>query len=244
MVDTTTATAAAPIPDSTTSSVKPGYKTSEFWLKLGALVLTALFASGVIPTSGPVAQVAAIAATMLGALGYTVTRSMVKNTASRGATTIESQLISARRASQSGQATPPMLLTIALAGLFVICGVVQIVAYSGCAGAGTGAVKTMSGDFATCAKADLGQVIASSAATLLGTVAQAIEGNTRTLEDDFGTLAGIVGADAVKCAIATVANVLDPVATTTSHPSTSQPLPGLQRARAWSAAADARTERR
>lgn len=47
-------------------------------MKLAAILLTALFASGVIPTSGTAAMVAAIAATMLGALGYTVSRSMVK----------------------------------------------------------------------------------------------------------------------------------------------------------------------
>jgi hypothetical protein len=59
--------------------VKPGYQTTEFWLKCAALVLTALFASGIIPTSGTVATVAAIAATMLGALGYTVSRTMLKS---------------------------------------------------------------------------------------------------------------------------------------------------------------------
>lgn len=58
---------------------KPGYLTTEFWLKVAAIALTALFASGVIPTSGPAAQVAAIAATMLGALGYTVSRTLLKN---------------------------------------------------------------------------------------------------------------------------------------------------------------------
>ncbi len=69
---TTSEDTAAPPP-------KPGYRTTEFWLKITAFVLTALFASGVIPTSGPVAQVAAITATMLGALGYTVSRTLVKN---------------------------------------------------------------------------------------------------------------------------------------------------------------------
>ena len=57
---------------------KPGSLTTEFWLKIAALVLTALFASGVIPTTGPAAQIAAISATILGALGYTVGRSLVK----------------------------------------------------------------------------------------------------------------------------------------------------------------------
>lgn len=64
-----------------TTTPKPGYKTTEFWLKLAAILLTALFASGAIPTAGPAATVAAIAATMLGALGYTVARSMVKSAA-------------------------------------------------------------------------------------------------------------------------------------------------------------------
>jgi hypothetical protein len=58
--------------------VKPGYLTSEFWLKIAAIVLTALFASGVIPTTGTAATIAAIAATMLGALGYAVSRTLVK----------------------------------------------------------------------------------------------------------------------------------------------------------------------
>jgi hypothetical protein len=65
-------------PPSPVTPPKPGWKTSELWLKVAAIALSALFASGVIPTSGPVAQVTAIAATMLGALGYTVARSYVK----------------------------------------------------------------------------------------------------------------------------------------------------------------------
>jgi hypothetical protein len=67
-----------PLPQISSTTPKPGWQTTEFWMKIAAFVLTALFASGAIPTSGPVAQVAAIAATMLGALGYTVGRSLVK----------------------------------------------------------------------------------------------------------------------------------------------------------------------
>lgn len=63
----------------TTTPAKPGYRTTEFWVKLAALILTALYASGVIPTSGTAAAVAAIAATMLGALGYTVSRTWAKS---------------------------------------------------------------------------------------------------------------------------------------------------------------------
>lgn len=59
----------------------PGWKTSEFYLKLLATLLTALFASGVIPTSGVISQVVAIVATMLGAIGYTVSRTQLKGKA-------------------------------------------------------------------------------------------------------------------------------------------------------------------
>lgn len=57
--------------------VKPGYKTTEFWLKLAALLLSTLFASGVM-TSNTVLAVAGVAASILTALGYAVTRAMVK----------------------------------------------------------------------------------------------------------------------------------------------------------------------
>ena len=67
-----------PAPMPATSPPKPGYLTTEFYLKLAAMLLTALFASGVIPTTGTAATVTAIAATMLGALGYTVSRTLVK----------------------------------------------------------------------------------------------------------------------------------------------------------------------
>lgn len=59
-------------------AVKPGFRTTEFWLKLAAIALTALFASGAIPTTGTATTVTAIAATMLGALGYTVSRTLAK----------------------------------------------------------------------------------------------------------------------------------------------------------------------
>lgn len=65
----------------TPTSPKPGWKTTEFRLKVAAFILTALYASGVIPTTGTVATVMAIGATMLGALGYTVSRTLVKTAA-------------------------------------------------------------------------------------------------------------------------------------------------------------------
>ena len=59
-------------------AIKPGWLTSEHILTLVAMLLSALYATGALPTSGTVAQVVAIAATMLGALGYQVSRTLVK----------------------------------------------------------------------------------------------------------------------------------------------------------------------
>lgn len=57
--------------------MKPGYKTSEFWLSLIAAVLAAL-----VPFVGdypPVAQAVGIGLSILAALGYTAARTSVKN---------------------------------------------------------------------------------------------------------------------------------------------------------------------
>jgi len=58
--------------------VKAGYKTSEFWLSFGALVVGALFASGVFPSESGGDKILGLAATVLTTLGYTVSRSIVK----------------------------------------------------------------------------------------------------------------------------------------------------------------------
>jgi len=58
---------------------KPGYKTTEFWLTLAAILVGALLASGVLPTDGTWVKVVGMAASILGALGYQVTRSFTKH---------------------------------------------------------------------------------------------------------------------------------------------------------------------
>lgn len=57
---------------------KPGYKTTEFWLSFAALVVGAAFASGVFPAESSGEKLLGLAATVLTALGYTVSRTMVK----------------------------------------------------------------------------------------------------------------------------------------------------------------------
>lgn len=61
---------------------KPGWKTSEFWLKLAAMVLSAVFASGILTGHDTALQILGIASSILGALGYTVARTFLKAKAS------------------------------------------------------------------------------------------------------------------------------------------------------------------
>jgi hypothetical protein len=57
---------------------KPGYKTTEFWLSLLAVLISAFIASGVLPEGHTVIKIAAMAASILSALGYSVSRASVK----------------------------------------------------------------------------------------------------------------------------------------------------------------------
>lgn len=62
--------------------VKPGWQTTEFWERLAAVALTVMFASGILTGHDTALAIAGMAATILGSLGYTVGRSMVKSAAS------------------------------------------------------------------------------------------------------------------------------------------------------------------
>ena len=61
-----------------TSTVKPGWKTTEFWLSLLALLLSAAYIAGLVPDSGPWAKIAAFGAIALTLLGYNVSRGVAK----------------------------------------------------------------------------------------------------------------------------------------------------------------------
>jgi|GEM_PF-1076351 len=63
----------------TDPAVKPGYKTTEFWLTKAAMVVGLLLA--VIPSTSPAMKYVGIAAAVLSLLGYQVTRAIVKNAA-------------------------------------------------------------------------------------------------------------------------------------------------------------------
>jgi len=60
--------------------MKSGYKTTEFWLTLLAILLGAFVASGLLPTEHVAIKVAGMVTTVLAALGYTLGRVSAKNT--------------------------------------------------------------------------------------------------------------------------------------------------------------------
>ena len=72
------------MPDDTTppTDTKPGIATSEFWLSLVAVILGALAASGLIADGSTAMRVVGLAITVLAALGYTGSRTVVKKAAS------------------------------------------------------------------------------------------------------------------------------------------------------------------
>jgi len=65
------------------AAVKPGYKTTEFWLSAAATFVGLLIGSGIIPTSGTWPQIVGLVTGILGALGYTVSRGTVKASAAQ-----------------------------------------------------------------------------------------------------------------------------------------------------------------
>ena len=58
--------------------MKPGYKTTEFWLSLAAVAVGALLVAGVLPNEGASTQVVGLIEAALVALGYTGARLALK----------------------------------------------------------------------------------------------------------------------------------------------------------------------
>jgi hypothetical protein len=70
-----------PTPAPATTPVKPGWKTSEFYLALFAKLLGALFASGLLGDGSALYRLCGLAAIVLTSLGYTVSRTVIKTAA-------------------------------------------------------------------------------------------------------------------------------------------------------------------
>ena len=60
--------------------VKPGYKTTEFWLSAVAVLLGLAMASGLIPSDSAWDQAVGLVVSALAAMGYTGARAGVKKT--------------------------------------------------------------------------------------------------------------------------------------------------------------------
>lgn len=58
--------------------MKPGWRTSEFWLSTSAQIIGMLLASGVVPSDGQMIKILGLASAVLSTLGYTVARAMTK----------------------------------------------------------------------------------------------------------------------------------------------------------------------
>lgn len=156
----------------------PGWKTSEFWLSLGATLLSQLYASGAL-TNDIALRIAGIAATVLTALGYTVMRSQVK----------AAHALAAPRLPQAGFIRVGMLAAVTSATIALLIGCSWF----------RGTVEPDASAAFDCAKteataANIADVIATFVtAVAAGTVAQATE-----------SLAEKYGAPIVACTLAEI----------------------------------------
>jgi hypothetical protein len=80
MTDTATEskTTATPSSVTNTTTVSPGWRTSEHLLTLAAMLVGALLASNIIPADSVWLRVAGLVSTLLAALGYTWSRTAIK----------------------------------------------------------------------------------------------------------------------------------------------------------------------
>ena len=74
-----TTTPVSTTPAATDPAVKPGYQTTEFWMTAAATFVGLAIASGVIPTTGYWPSIVALVVSAFAAMGYTVSRTVVKN---------------------------------------------------------------------------------------------------------------------------------------------------------------------
>lgn len=58
--------------------MKPGYKTSEFWLTLLANIIGGAIAVGLVPSEGDISKVIALLSLTLATYGYNYSRGIVK----------------------------------------------------------------------------------------------------------------------------------------------------------------------
>ncbi len=69
--------------------MKPGYRTTEYWLSVAALVVGALLASGAFSDTPAALKVLGAASSILAALGYTASRTFAKGAETKAAALVE-----------------------------------------------------------------------------------------------------------------------------------------------------------
>lgn len=78
-----------PISDPSSPETKPGYRSTEFWMSVAAMIVGVLLASGLFspddPTQGKILQALGVLASILASLGYTAGRAHTKATSIKGA---------------------------------------------------------------------------------------------------------------------------------------------------------------
>ncbi len=63
--------------------MKPGYKTTEFWLSVAASIVGLVAASGLFPAEGDIGKIVGMAVVALSSLGYSSSRAQAKAAESR-----------------------------------------------------------------------------------------------------------------------------------------------------------------
>lgn len=96
------APALTPVNDPASTAQKPGWQSSEFYLSLAAMLVGFVMSAGLFPDGSPVLKALGLAASLLGALGYTVQRGLLKANGNKTAA-----LVAAAAAAPSAPANPP-----------------------------------------------------------------------------------------------------------------------------------------
>jgi hypothetical protein len=79
----------SPENDPASPAQKPGWKTTEFWLTIVAMLVGVLLSAGVFPDDSGIVKGLGVAASILGLLGYQVQRGLVKASGNKAAALVE-----------------------------------------------------------------------------------------------------------------------------------------------------------
>lgn len=163
----------------------PGYRTSEAWLTLLAMILGAIPSSGIVDNAPLLAKIVGMAIAALAAIHYTAQRTALKRA----------------HLAALGGGTPTKISKASQAAAVAVVIIVAALGFSGCVGSSnkTSPVATAGSTFLQCGKQDLTQLVGPQGWSLLATVKDDLS------KDDYGqliaSLMGTIGNDAVGCAV-------------------------------------------